>query len=829
MRGGWRRLAALAGVWRADLLGLGALALLVFCFLAPALKDGPSLGPADLGRGLSLLTQLSAAAPNHNVVNGDQITQGIPWNTLDWRLVHHGELPLWNPYSGTGMPQLLNFESAVFALPTLVGYLFPLSLAFLVTIGMKLLIAGSGAYVFSRLLGARPLAATLAGATAMLSGGFAGWTGWAVTGPLAWAGWICAAALLAYRRRGVGPVALLALACAFCVYGGFPESYVLLAFALGALLVVAALAGAVVGARPVAAGVGRALAGALAGAALAAPLWLPGIAVLRASARAGKDAASGLPLGAGVMLLTQGYNGLPINGSFWFGPSNYYETAGYLGVVAIVLAAVACVRLWRRPAVVGLALATVATLALVYALPGAPVQHLVRAVGLGAVALQRALPLVGFLVGVLAGLGAEEVCAHGRTAAMRRALLVPSAVLAAVFAVLWAQSAHVAMPPADAPAYARAEPSAATLVALRRASLLWPSATTAALLIGVLAAGVLAARARRRGQGGARRHARAVPGRAPVLAGAALAGVQAAFLLFAGVGLNSYAPASFPETAPLRTLQRLVGSSLLALDAGNVSCAPPALPPACGVRRWMGVGIYPETNIGYGLAELAIHDPTIPQAVFDSWPVPNAGQDIDANLNVFVPSVATAALAAAYGAHDVLVGPHAAPPSGMVKVASIPASTGAAASTMTLYAVPGVQRFSFAAGGDRVLGAHRGGDRSYTLRVAAPAAGTLVAHVTGVAGWRARADGRPVAVRAAGAELTVAVPAGTRTLTLSYWPQRLSAGILLALVAAAGLVATALAGAFRRRRRAGGTRPDEDGRPVAARAASGPLVPSGGG
>ena len=39
------------------------------------------------------------------------------------------------------------------------------------------------------------------------------------------------------------------------------------------------------------------------------------------------------------------------------GPSNYYETATYVGVIAIVLAIVAVVACFRRPAVAGLAAA----------------------------------------------------------------------------------------------------------------------------------------------------------------------------------------------------------------------------------------------------------------------------------------------------------------------------------------------------------------------------------------------------------------------------------------------------------------------------------------
>src|SRR5580658_536734 len=98
--------------WRGDLLGLAWILCFALLFVSPALKDGPSFAPADLGTTLSSLTAgavpLSSdclfvgppPAPNpkcsHNNINGDQITQSVPWANENWTLVHDGELPLWN-------------------------------------------------------------------------------------------------------------------------------------------------------------------------------------------------------------------------------------------------------------------------------------------------------------------------------------------------------------------------------------------------------------------------------------------------------------------------------------------------------------------------------------------------------------------------------------------------------------------------------------------------------------------------------------------------------------------------------------------------------------
>ena len=796
--------------WRDDALGLAWIALLVVAYLAPALKDGAGFGPADLGRGLSLLTHLVPPLPLHNGINGDTITQGVPWNTLDWQLVHHRELPLWNSLSGTGLPQLLNFESAPLALPTLVGYLAPLAASFLVTVAVKLLLAGTGAYVCCRLFGARPVAAAFAGTTAMLSGAFSGWLGWAVSGPVALAGWILVGIVLSYRSRGrVREVALLAVSVAFAVYAGFPESYVLIALGLGTVLVVAGVA-RVVAERRVGAlsatGLARVAAGAAAGAAMAAPLLLPGVSLLTGSARNGKYAATGLPLHAAALLFAQGYDGLPIAGSYWFGPVNYYETAAYVGVVALVCAGGAVLASWRRPAVLGLAGSAVVGLLVVYDLgSAAPIQHFLADLGLSAVAVQRMQSVLELVVAVLAGLGLEIAMSRWREPLVRRGYTVSVLAVLAVLAALWARVGT-----ARAPVVTKATPSIATLESLRRSSLAWPTASLA-LVLGLLGLAVAARRSRpERAQAGCR------------AAGFAMLAAQSAFLVFAGVGINSYAHDAYPVTPAVATLRSVVGGSLVGLDGANTTCDGGASSGAyCGVRYWTGVGLYPEMNLPYGIDELAIHDPTIPQAYFDAWPVADAAQVSPVGLNLFAPSVDSVALARLYGVRYVLAGPGRPAPTGMRLVATIAGEA--------LYAVPGAHRFSFAPGGPAAPGSstdaavtavRHPGDARYVLGVRVPRASTLVARITDVPGWHVTADGATLAVhRSAGDLVSVVVPAGTTTLVLRYWPARLTDGIALAVAAIVALLAWAVLGGLAPRRSVRRAR----------RRRGSPLVPSAGG
>ena len=877
-----------------EVLGLGWIVLFCALYLAPALKDGPYLGPADLGSTLSTLTrgavplQTNCLAPDgalgapcaHNSVNGDIIDQAIPWNATDWQLVHAGEVPLWNDLSGTGLPQFLNFESAAASLPTVVGYLFPFSASFLVSIIMKLLLAGIGTYWCCRLLGAGALAAAFGGTTYMLSGPFSGWLGWSISGPLALAGFVVAAAIWCYRRPGrAGPMAALAASVGAAVYGGFPEDYALLAATLFALF--AATGIATVARRGHVARVGACsiAAGTLLGVGLSAPLWLPGVSVLRHSVRGGQIDATGLPLHYAALLFTQGYDGLPIAGNVFFGspkdPGLYFETAAYLGPVALALCLVALVALRHRPVVVGLATMGLVAFLLSYRLgPVSPVQRLVIDVGLGNLVLSRALVLLGFAIAVLGALGAqwlvergtEGVPAAGRFAGGACLLLGASAVIGIVVAGLWAAALRGTLP--------------ATFLALRRDSLYAPTASVVLLLaVGLVAAGVGPRRVFGRVTGspsaGPSRLA-SKPEIAAVLLGALLVG-QSLYLLASGVGINSYSRTDAPTTSALTALEGHLGSSLLGIDNGGtftastatgmtdtvvvggttlfsfpgvasasfadvcvgdevtvtgstssstvtaarvdalahgsmpagIKAASPALvgtvvtvegssvAHSCGtaspdVRQWQGIGLYPEMNLLYGIDELGLHDPTVPRSYFTSWPVPDAGQTTG-TVNLFVPSVDTVALARRYGVGYVLAYPGLPAPAGMTKVATIAGSD--------LYRVPDSVRFSIDATADEVVSARHPDDATYELVVSAPKSATLVARITASPGWQASSAGERLSLGVAdGSFLSVALPAGTAVVTLSYRPPHLFLALLVVLASLLALVGLALGNAYLRRR-----------------------------
>ena len=138
--------------------------------MAPALAHGSSLGPFGILARVGLSRQPGVSV--HNPQTADLITEMIPWTSLAWTQVHHGHLPLWNPYSALGMPLAFNWQSATFSLPSLLGYLAPLHLAYTVQVFSSSVIAGTGVYVLGRVMHLGVTGCVMAGTVYELSGPF---------------------------------------------------------------------------------------------------------------------------------------------------------------------------------------------------------------------------------------------------------------------------------------------------------------------------------------------------------------------------------------------------------------------------------------------------------------------------------------------------------------------------------------------------------------------------------------------------------------------------------------------------------------------------------
>jgi len=741
----------------------------VVAFVSPAFKDGGSIGSFDTLLPFSSLGAGAFTGPPHNVINGDSVSLLVAFNTFDWRAIHHFQFPLWNDLTLLGLPAFFNFQSAVLSLPDLVSYLAPLSVAYLVAVAMKLLIAGTGAYVLCRVLGLRPLASTLGGVIFMLSGPFAGWLTWSLSDVIGWLGWLAAFMILAYRWKGKRRyVVLLAISVAFCIYGGFPEAYLYATCALVVLFGVFILLALLARRRISLSGTARVATGILAGGVLAAPLWLPGLKVISMGHRLTLTSFNGLPARALSLLVAQGYYGLPINGSTWFfNGTNYYETAAYVGVIALVLAGAAVLRWWRHPMVIALAATVVVAMVISYQTTSFHVvADLLRHTPLDSIPIGRMRSVIGLPLGVLSALGLETLLRCRGERRMVATYWGVSVAIAAFVAILWYGTLRDSLPSA--------------LHQLRLDSMLWPTGLVAAC---VLAGGLFILGLRP----ASRSYARAMTG-----AGAAvLVGAEAAFLLFAGVGIQTYSTRFYPTTSAISQLKAVVGSGLVGFDTG--------IPEQ--VQVFAPVGIYPNGNFAYEIAQYAAHDPLIPQRYFKSW---NSGANLGkGGLGIFEADINSATLARRYGINWILQvpGTRLPPPPGTRYVGSFAGER--------LFAVPGAARFSvLTKGGSKpsssVTSVQHTANNSWTFTVDTKAPGTLIMRVTNTPGWHASINGRSLQLSSYQSVMLAArVPVGRYTVHLWYLPERLEIATWLALVVLAMLLAWAGWPLVRREQRRG--------------------------
>jgi hypothetical protein len=748
--------------------------------LAPALSHGPYLGAFDWVSRFGLSKNPNVVV--HDRQAFDQIAGFIPWTKLAWTQVHHGQLPLWNPSSVLGLPLAFNWQAGTFSVPVVLGYLAPVRLAYTVQVLATLAIAGTGVYVLGRVLRLSVLSCVMAATVYELSGSFFGWLGWPIASVMSWMGWLCAATVLVVRGgRRARSITFLAIVLACAIYAGQPDTLVLLssAFVVFVAAMLVPRAGALGGSGPVRRPLLDTVVAVVAGGALGAPLLLPGLQLISGSVRTGKNLSQAVSAQSLVLVPFQGFDGLPVSGSRYFGSGYYTKSVAYIGVLAVVLAAVAvmgAVRFRRRrPEVIAFGAVALAMAAIVYlpivesALDGLPL--------IGSVLWRRATMPMAFALAVLAGLGTEILVREYRHRSVRRWFGVAFGASAAFLLLLWAFG-RGRLPAFEA--------------SIRDRSFIWPAATAA---FGLAVWGALAYTARRRGRHGASEtEGRFGAGR---VAAALFVAWETAFLVTAGTPLWTSSRTYVVPTRAEATLARAVGSSLVGF--GSNTCFGDQL------------GIVPNYNVALGVKEFAVYEPLIPRTYGESWrastgeltaPVQFPGVP----FSVFCPAVTSASAARRYGVGYVLEKAGAPGPSGAVFDRKV--------GDEELYRIPGAGEATLVPSSPSTVKQPRGVSRAKVVPVISSDPATvkvvttgtqpqlLQLRITDVPGWHATIDGRPLALeRFSGVMLEAHIPPGHHVVELHYWPDAFSAGLVLGALSVLGLGAANVTAWITRRRK----------------------------
>ncbi len=155
-----------------DVLIALALLALAALFLWDVTLGGKALLPLDNLFAIppydSLAGSLGIAAP-HNLLISDQVLQNIWWKSFARDTLLAGEIPLWNPYTFSGVPFLAAGQYAVMYPLGILFYVLPLASAYGWFTALHLFLGGLFMYIFLRAIGVVRFGAVISALAFMFS------------------------------------------------------------------------------------------------------------------------------------------------------------------------------------------------------------------------------------------------------------------------------------------------------------------------------------------------------------------------------------------------------------------------------------------------------------------------------------------------------------------------------------------------------------------------------------------------------------------------------------------------------------------------------------
>ncbi len=271
------------------------------------------------------------------LITGDNLQQNYPLHVLVGSMLHHGQLPFWNPYIFSGTPLMADFNAGAFYPLMGLFAVLPDRAAWIATEAILFSAIAVGMYVFLRALTLSTTACLLGAITFAFAGPVLSQVNHVdMTEGYVAIPWMLLAVLHIVRDGRWRWSVLLGIAYATVILGGAPEA--MLDEAL--LVVVFAAFSAGLSRRGWWRAVSRGGAGAALALSLAAIQWLPGLEAIRSSQRgSGVFAAAGsYPNPFNILWLVPyldgGYGHL--GEAQFFSQYNLPEVGVYLGILPVV-------------------------------------------------------------------------------------------------------------------------------------------------------------------------------------------------------------------------------------------------------------------------------------------------------------------------------------------------------------------------------------------------------------------------------------------------------------------------------------------------------------
>lgn len=164
-----------------------SLIILVSCvsyFFSPFLINGKIPIPADTIVGLYhpfrdlYANDYPRGVPYKNFLITDPVRQQYPWRFLTVESVKQNQLPLWNPYTMTGVPLLGNMQSAPFYPLNIFLYIVPLQIGWGILIYLQMILGGIFFFLYTKNLKLSNWSCLLGSLAFIFSGFSIAWLEW---------------------------------------------------------------------------------------------------------------------------------------------------------------------------------------------------------------------------------------------------------------------------------------------------------------------------------------------------------------------------------------------------------------------------------------------------------------------------------------------------------------------------------------------------------------------------------------------------------------------------------------------------------------------------
>ncbi|MCL4359724.1 YfhO family protein [Patescibacteria group bacterium] len=371
----------------------------------------------------------------------DVITQMFPWKVLTVMTWKIPEVPLWNPYSFSGTPQLANYQSAVLSPFNLLFMVLPMIDAWSVLVLLQPLLAGLFMFLFLRSSGVTRPASLLGGIAFMFSGFLTVWMAYGTLGyAVLWLPFILWSVRRSLDRGGWFPL----LGVSFGVMMSFLSGHFQIS------LYVAAMSFAYLLWETIASKKYRQalyLTGfSFCGILLSLPQLLPATYAYLASVRSVLFGKGGevIPWNYLVTLIAPDYYGNPVTRNDWFG--HYAEWASYIGVIPLTFALYEAVNRLKDKRIWFFLVSCVVTLLLATKTPLSAFLFWSKVPVIATSAASRIIVLFSFSLAVVGAFGIDALCSDWRDRRIKN-LLKAAVPIVIALVLLWTVTLrHMGLP-----------------------------------------------------------------------------------------------------------------------------------------------------------------------------------------------------------------------------------------------------------------------------------------------------------------------------------------------------------------------------------------------